>query len=239
MKKCLALLVLIFTLALSLVSCDLFHKHTWQSYLVSSPSCTQKGILKELCTECGEMVLSEINTLDHNYVNGVCTECGQYKDESTELYPVAIPIGSNNDGLWSLEKIYELLRYAGQFQYSSYYDFTSSLPDTYFTRMSISSNALHITMTCSDDGEEFDTPLIYSITRVSPENKNKSIGTIIRADVVDGELYLTYNNGNEVFAGCLSGKNIVTIVGFGINYENELIIYYSNDTLAFGGKLSK
>ena len=94
-------------------------------------------------------------------------------------------------------------------------------------------------MTCSDDGEEFDTPLIYSITRVSPENKNKSIGTIIRADVVDGELYLTYNNGNEVFAGCLSGKNIVTIVGFGINYENELIIYYSNDTLAFGGKLSK
>ena len=56
------------------VVCD--HKNFTYSY-DAKPTCTQQGICKKMCKDCGVLLRTEtLPSLGHNYVDGVCTRCG-------------------------------------------------------------------------------------------------------------------------------------------------------------------
>lgn len=236
MKK-ICLLLTIAILALSFTSCNIFHKHEWQKYLVKSPTCTENGILKELCIECGDIELSEINPLQHNYVNGVCTECNATPTDQTQLTFMPVPAGSDNFGRWTLNEIYNIVYSLGY--KVSYEIFISSIEDISFKKASISSSdTFKMTSEFDHDGLIIETPISYNIKRVSPKNPNTSVGTLLRADVVNGSLKLTYTSGIELNAGKFRNPYGASITSFGINNENELVIYYSDNTLVFAGTLA-
>ena len=52
------------------------------------------------------------------------------------------------------------------------------------------------------------------------------------------KLYVTYSTGEELFASTFYDNNEIGIIGFGVNIENELVIYYSDNTIAFAGTIS-
>lgn len=236
MRK-ISLLLIIVIIALSTTSCDMFHKHKWESYLVKFPTCTENGILKNLCIECGDIELSEINPLQHNYVNGVCTECNATPTHQTQLTFIPVPEWSDNYGRWSLNEIYTVVYNLGY--KVTYNEFISSIDDISFKKASITdSDVFKMTAICESEGIVLETPLIYSVQRVSPKNPNASVGTLLRADVVDGSLKLTYTSGIELDAGKFKNSYGPSITAIGINHENELVIYYSDNTLVFAGTLA-
>lgn len=238
LKKILAVLLLIST-ALAITSCDAFHKHSWEKYLTKVPTCTEKGILKELCTDCGEVLLSEINTMEHSYINGLCVICGNVQSSKRELSPVAIPYGSDNSGMWSLEKVYDLARTFVKF--NSYEQFIGSLTGASIKNARLgmfnSFNATAVVTLFDNSIGEF--PVLLTYNTVSPKSSGASLGVLLRADIENGELLLTYTTGQQLSAGYMNSSYGVKIVGFGINADNEFIIYYSNETIAFAGKIAK
>lgn len=51
------------------------HVHTWSEWTVSvEPTCTESGSRTRSCS-CGMAENEALSTIDHNYVNGVCTMC--------------------------------------------------------------------------------------------------------------------------------------------------------------------
>ena len=57
----------------------------WQT--VTSASCTSKGEQKRVCSECGNIETKSIDVLGHNYVNNVCSVCGDDKTDETTKVP--------------------------------------------------------------------------------------------------------------------------------------------------------
>ena len=230
-------LFLILLTTFSFASCNILHKHVWQDHLVKSPSCTEVGILKSLCIECGKSEYSEISMTEHNYANGICTACGVSADSAKKaLTAVQMPTNADNQGMWSFSKIHEKTcsTLNADVSYSSFmYSLSgASLKNASFNVIGM----LRLTVTYPlNNGSVFETPVILTVDKVSPINSDSPIGVLLRADIENNELFLTYTTGNKVSAGKIIGNNETTISGFGINSKNELIIYYSNNTIAFGG----
>lgn len=236
MKKTFISIFLIVSMLLCLCSCNLFHKHSWQSYLVKEPTCTEKGVLKELCLECGDVSYEEINMLEHNYSNGICTVCGALGSNKKDLTRVPIPDNSDNQGKWSTEKIYVMACHAGYTgTYSSYIaSFNNiSIKNARFDAFGM----IEFTLTYIYQDKTFDIPLLYTIDKVSPENPGASVGVFLRADINESKLYFTYTTGTQAYVGNFNDIQGNSISGFGINNNNELIVYYENDTIAFAGKI--
>ena len=58
--------------------------HTYESWSVTkAASCTESGIEKRTCTLCKNTDTRTISELGHNYVNGVCSRCGE-RDPNTQ-----------------------------------------------------------------------------------------------------------------------------------------------------------
>ena len=55
--------------------------HNYVGEETKKPTCEQEGEMTYTCTACGGSYTSSIPTIAHNYVDGVCTECGK-PDES-------------------------------------------------------------------------------------------------------------------------------------------------------------
>ena len=52
--------------------------HDWDEGKVTEPTCTQEGYTEYTCKRCGEVEKrDQKNKLPHNYVDGVCTMCGE------------------------------------------------------------------------------------------------------------------------------------------------------------------
>ena len=52
--------------------------------VVTAPTCTDKGFTTYTCFKCGDSYVdSEVPALGHNFVNGVCTRCGQAAMKAT------------------------------------------------------------------------------------------------------------------------------------------------------------
>lgn len=72
----------------------------WQTVIAAE--CTEKGLEKHTCTRCDAFETRETAVLDHNYVDGICTRCG-------EVYVPLIAsgyCGGEGDGTnlkWSLD----------------------------------------------------------------------------------------------------------------------------------------
>lgn len=230
-------LLIIMTL-MTATSCNLFHTHTWSAHLIKTTTCTEVGILKNLCTECGEVTYSEISMAAHSFTNGVCKECGTQEVVIDTLPTASLPADSDNDGMWSFEMIYET---ASSTLFSgTYSEFMNSLSGLSLKNARMDSlNILRATAAATlDDGTVYDLPLILPTDPVSPVNPTASVGVILRADIVDGELLLTYTTGRQISAGLLNPKVGTKIIGFGVNKDRELIIYHSNNIISFGGKFA-
>lgn len=77
MKKILGIfMILLFSFGFS--SCgETKHTHKYGSWeTVKYPTCTLSGLAERKC-ECGHSETMEIPARGHNYVDGVCTVCGQ------------------------------------------------------------------------------------------------------------------------------------------------------------------
>lgn len=52
-------------------------EHEWDAgKVVAEATCTHVGKIEYECEECGKTKTEEVPALEHNYVDGVCTECG-------------------------------------------------------------------------------------------------------------------------------------------------------------------
>ena len=240
MKKFIKIFIAIILLsvtAFAFTSCN-FHKHVYQDYLIKNPTCTEMGILKRLCIECGITKYSEINTTKHNYVNGICSGCGISINTKNELITYSMPENANNIGMWSFDEIYETACSVGCIV--SYSEFMTMLSGSSLKNASADIlGILHITATCYiEDGKVYEFPLVLNFERVSPTNPSSPMGVLLRADIENNELLLTYTTGSQVPAGKLISKSGKSIIGFGINANNELVVYYSDNTIAFAGRFS-
>ena len=58
------------------------HVHSWnQGVITTSPGCTTEGIKTYTCTGCGETYTEPVPAAGHSFVNGVCTVCGEIRQE--------------------------------------------------------------------------------------------------------------------------------------------------------------
>lgn len=233
-----SLLILIAT-TFSFTSCKLFHRHEYEDYLAKAPTCTEIGLIKKLCIECGKFEYTEIAMSEHNYVNDICTQCGRHRSDRDALVPTAMPNNANNNGMWSFSTIHAKACSTMKTDVN-YSLFISSLSGASLKNASVDSfGMLHVTVTYPlDNGSLFELPVMLTVDKVSPSSAGAPIGVLRRADIENNELFLTYTTGAKLYAGKILGNGEMIISGFGMNYNKELVIYYSNNTIAYAGKFA-
>ncbi len=219
---------------LSLCACG--HMHTMQSEIMHSPTCTQTGILKQTCVSCGEISYEELSVTKHTFVFGVCVNCGALLNEKAVLERVEMPEGASGDGMLSLTEIYVIadgLAFDGSYSY-----FISCLSETKIKEAKIDAlRSLHFTVEYNlSTGSRWEVSFFWPVGEVSLLQA-ESIGILACAEILEGELFLHYSNGRTYSAGMLAGDG-ATVTGFGFNSQNELIIFYSDDKIAFGGRVA-
>ena len=75
-KNVLVLMIVVLSMLITFSSCN-NHEHSFGSYeIVTEPECEKDGKKIRTC-ECGEEEEEIIKQLGHNFVNGVCTDCGK------------------------------------------------------------------------------------------------------------------------------------------------------------------
>ena len=67
------------TLKINIVS-DEAHTHSYTGTVTTEATCTEDGVKTFTC-ECGDSYTEVIKATGHNYVDGVCTECGENEKE--------------------------------------------------------------------------------------------------------------------------------------------------------------
>ena len=81
-KKVFSLLLAMVIVAscLMLTACDKGCDHTYGNWTTTkTATCTEDGQKERTCSECGETDTQAIKAPGHDYVDGVCTECGASK----------------------------------------------------------------------------------------------------------------------------------------------------------------
>ena len=81
------------------------HEHNYQA-VVTEPTCTEPGYTTYTC-ECGDSyVADETPALGHDFVDGVCTRCGEAEETPVQNPFVDVPEGSFyiDPVLWAVEK---------------------------------------------------------------------------------------------------------------------------------------
>jgi len=57
---------------------DETHTHTWGAWTTITPAtCTAEGTKQHTCTVCGEVEMHKIETIAHQYTDGICVTCGK------------------------------------------------------------------------------------------------------------------------------------------------------------------
>ena len=53
-------------------------QHTYESWKATLPAtCTTDGQKERVCSKCGNKEIEKIPATGHNFVNGICTDCGE------------------------------------------------------------------------------------------------------------------------------------------------------------------
>ena len=80
MKKIVKLffILIMFVLCTTTLSACGKCEHTYGNWtVVKAATCTEDGKKEHKCTECGHKETEKINALGHDYVGGICTDCGK------------------------------------------------------------------------------------------------------------------------------------------------------------------
>lgn len=215
------------------------HEHVWENYIVKAPSCTQRGLLEKICVDCGQKEYEDIAISGHNYSDGKCTVCGIYGANDYEnLIKITLPDTSNNNAAWDMSKIYETAKnFYKELTHDEFYEYFSL---GYLTEAYVDSLGMfHITAS----NNEVELPLSFLVGKVSPINTTGiNHGTIHRFETDGSNAVITYTNGLKISAGRIipsQSKAETVITAFGLNVDNELVLYYSDSTIAFAGKISE
>ena len=52
-------------------------EHSYGNWtVVTAATCTQDGIKERVCSKCNNKETASIPAVGHNFVNGICTDCG-------------------------------------------------------------------------------------------------------------------------------------------------------------------
>ena len=74
--------------------------HHHKAILTNYPTCLREGYTTYKCPDCGDTYTSDfIDKLEHNFVNGRCTECSNYIESKHNYY-------DNTDTSWTIEYPY-------------------------------------------------------------------------------------------------------------------------------------
>ena len=86
MKKLLVIMVVILLIVtcFMVVSCnkkgDPNCDHTFvQGKIIKNATCTQDGKVEYVCSKCGATTTRTIPATGHNFVDGICTDCGAHQ----------------------------------------------------------------------------------------------------------------------------------------------------------------
>ena len=103
-------------------SCE---NHAWDAGKVTKePTCTANGIKTFTCTKCGDTKTETVLALNHNFVNDVCTRCGER--ESHEL--TFIYLDTNNKEV----KAYQRIKHGENISFPSAYNVEGKRIDYWF-----------------------------------------------------------------------------------------------------------
>ena len=81
MKRCkfISLVIILVFACVGLVGCG-DCDHNYGNWITKkTATCTTDGEKERTCSECGNIDTAKIESPGHNYVNGVCTECGNHE----------------------------------------------------------------------------------------------------------------------------------------------------------------
>ncbi len=85
MKKILTCIITICLFSLCILgfaSCSKEHEHVWDDGTITTEAtCTEPGVKTFTCTECNETKTESIPATGHNFVDGVCSSCGEKESE--------------------------------------------------------------------------------------------------------------------------------------------------------------
>ena len=66
-----------------------FGEHIWDDGIVTNPAtCAATGTVTFTCSICSATKIESVTALGHNYVNGICTRCGEKEISIVFAYPV-------------------------------------------------------------------------------------------------------------------------------------------------------
>lgn len=236
--KLIFVIIIALGIMFGLSSCkDKSHKHVWENYLVKKPTCTEIGSIEQFCEGCGEKLYIDVAKSDHSYVNGICSICGALESPDNTIIHIPMPQNANNQASWNMSKIYDTsIKFGFNGTCSEFLSYCSniSLDGAYIDSLGF----FHTTVSVKCKKDTFNVPVGLIVGKVSPvgEGVNQTVaGVSFEKDT----LLITYQNELQLSAGKLSNDNSSAyITGFGLNTNNELVIYYSDNTISFAGKLA-
>lgn len=175
------------------------HTHSYGEWTVTQePTCTEKGLRACSCS-CGDTKEEEIPTIDHNYVNYICTMCKK-ENMPGELYILdnldidELFYCSKNAIIFGKEHKYYLADRSGKILTAGYDSLNCANSDGYFVAYNSSSEIIY-----STDDPDFGT--LNTVRYVK-------------------DCYVIDSNGNIIF----STEYIYTVVPMGkTTYEGEYI----------------
>jgi hypothetical protein len=222
------------------------HEHSWGSfYIAEQPTCSKEGKIEKICSVCGEKAYDTLNKLEHNYVGGVCTVCGD-KDKE-ESVPEGTTVGID------VKYIYNKFNSFGNsvtetrfIEYLSKYSLEDLHTDLLGTLCfdvinNDKSFPLCLTGALIDFEGEFDRSNLLTVTKIVMRYED----VMSKAETI---MSVVYSDGTIKDVGAMDFSSLeletdltpsVKVSSLGVNKQNELIIFYNNQTARLAGKINK
>ena len=226
-------------------ACDIGkqHQHVYSWYLAKEPSCTKNGILEGIC-ECGEKSFEEVKSTGHNFVNGVCSKCGEGKEQDNN---------QNNDqkveqgqslGL-NINKVYEIFSTYGHSV--SFEEFVNGLDGAMLQNIQIDDlGILHCVLLHNGSSADVVLPSLKIDFKLNNINGLKNLLQLkVGYDRFGGEklLEVVLADGTKVTLGKINGINNQNLAekrvrSIFINQDNVFGVVYSDDTVVAIAKIA-